>query len=89
MPVNTTLEVEANAALRLLSENLFMSIEGFPLDVQRLMYEKIIMVITVFIASPAMVLDSEFDKCKTDAEKLSLLLRGEVVSMNLRALTTH
>ncbi len=86
-PLRKELEETANEALLKLSESPFLGVASSPIDIQRLMYEKIVMTITALMLEPQMALSDDFALCYSDDERLSLLLRGEVVSMNLRALT--
>lgn len=84
--LDLSLEPAANDALVALSANPNGGLGFVSPCVQRVIYEKLSMLLICLNLEPEMVLSDEFLRCRSDIERLSLLLRGEAVSMNLRAL---
>ncbi|WP_429885346.1 hypothetical protein [Geoalkalibacter halelectricus] len=85
--LNLELEESANNELKALAAAPDRGIDHLSLDMQRVIYEKLTMTLIGPNLAPEMALSPEFSRCHSDDERLSLLLSGEVVSMNLRALT--
>lgn len=87
--LDLSFEDEADRALLELSRDMRGGALRFPRPVQRVIYEKISMYISASIAYPEIDLSAQFRQCRTDEERISLLLAGEIRNMNLRALRPH